>query len=296
MARVLGPELKQLSQLDPLKRVGEMLVFGGLLAFSWTCPWQPLSFFASAVAFNAFVLLLHEGMHGLLFSHKGLNRWVAVALGGFIYLSHSAYQVMHDRHHRYLGDPRDPDDYDNYFTSPRAVWIMHFVRLGLGSFLYLALIPILALRHGSSQARRAIVQEYLLLAVVYGVVWTHFDPTWLLVHWVLPAASVAVFTNLRGLTQHGIADAHDPFLASRSVHVHPFFAFLLLNENFHLEHHLFPEVPSYNLPRLHERIFPALPRAVVNRSYLEFLWAFLKATPQQDRSPIGLITPKGNNS
>lgn len=289
LASLLGPELSRLSQLDPAQRVGGMLVFTGLLAYSWSCPWRPLGFLCTVVALNAFVLLMHEGMHGLLFRDRRLNRWVSVLISSFLLLSFSAYTVMHERHHRYLGDHRDPDDYDNYVKTPVLVWAMQYWRLTLGSFFYLVLIPILSLRYGSPRARRFVIQEYLLMGAAYAVVWHCVDHNWLLHQWFLPLVCVGLFTNLRGLTQHGVADAHDPLLASRSVHIHPFLAYLLLNENFHLEHHLFPEVPSYNLPELHRRIFPSLPRAVVNRGYGEFLWSFLKATPTLDRTPIGLI-------
>ena len=88
--------------------------------------------FFSAIAINMLVLLLHEGMHGTLFSSRFWNRWVSVLLGASFLMSFSAYQVMHLRHHNYLGDPRDPDDYVNYTTRPRLLWLMHFLRLIFG--------------------------------------------------------------------------------------------------------------------------------------------------------------------
>ena len=69
----------------------------------------------------------------------------------------------------------------------------------------------------------------------------------------------------------------------------PLIAFFLLNENYHLEHHLFPEIPSYHLPRLHQLIWPKLPRAVSGHSYLAFLATFFRATPRMDETPIGLV-------
>jgi fatty acid desaturase len=102
---------------------------------------------------------------------------------------------------------------------------------------------------------------------------------------------VGALTAIRGFTQHGITDAHDPYLASRTMLPGPIVAFFLLNENFHLEHHLFPEVPSYHLPALHKVIWPKLPRAVSGTSYLGFLAAFLKAAPRMDETPIGRVTP-----
>ena len=53
---------------------------------------------------------------------------------------------------------------------------------------------------------------------------------------------------------------------------------------------LFPEVPSYHLPRLHALAWARLPRAVSGRGYLQFLARFLRATARLEETPIGLET------
>ena len=131
--------------------------------------------------------------------------------------------------------------------------------------------------------------EYAFLISVYAAVLSHFDGAQFFVLHGAPLLVVGWLVNLRGFTQHGLAVAEDPLLASRSVHAHPVVAFLLLNENFHLEHHLFPEIPSYNLLKLHKLIWPRLPRAVKNDSYSEFLLTSLKQATHLDESPIGVV-------
>jgi fatty acid desaturase len=234
---------------------------------------------------------MHEGMHGVLFAGRAWNQVASVLLGAAFLMSFTAYRVMHLRHHRYLGDPRDPDDYHNYSRSRLTVWLLHFVRLTLGPLLYLALIPLLALRYGSAEQRKLIAAEYTGLFAIYSVLLRTFPARELLVVWFVPLLLMGALTAVRGFTQHGITEAADPYLASRTMLPHPAIAFLLLNENYHLEHHLFPEVPSYHLPELHRLIWTKLPRAVSGRSYLAFLGAFLKATPRMDETPIGLVTP-----
>jgi fatty acid desaturase len=245
----------------------------------------------SAIAINALVLLMHEGMHGTLFRSPSWNRWVSVVLGFTVLMSFTSYQVMHLRHHAFLGDPRDPDDYSNYTGRPLRLWLMHFLRLTVGAFLYLLFIPVLSWRIGTSEQRRRIVGEYGLLGLTAaGVAWLVPGDV-VLWAWGVPVVLVGYMTNIRGFTQHGIAEASDPFTASRTMKPHPLVALCLLNENYHLEHHLFPEVPSYRLRRLHELIWPRLPRAVVGRSYGGFLLRFLRATLTMDRTPIGLVIP-----
>lgn len=248
--------------------------------------------FVAAVGLNAFVLLLHEGMHNTLFASHHVNRWVSVLLGLPLVMSYSAYQVLHLRHHTYLGDPRDPDDYANYSTRHWLVWWMHIGRLALGSFLYLLFIPMLAWRHGDRMQRRRIVEEYAVLAVAAILVAWLVPGDVVLWGWFFPAVLVGYMTNIRGFTQHGLTDAHDPYLASRTMKPHPLVGFCLLNENYHLEHHLFPEVPSYHLHALHELIWPRLPRVVTGRSYLAFLARFVSAALRRDDTPIGGATPQ----
>jgi len=231
-------------------------------------------------------------MHGVLFVNRRWNWMVSVLLGSTFLMSFSAYRVLHLRHHRYLGDPRDPDDYHNYSRSRSLVWCLHFVRLTIGSVLYLCLIPVLALKHGSLAQRKLIAIEYTLLAAIYGVLLRTFSYRELFVVWFVPLLLVGSLTAIRGFTQHGITEASDPYLASRTMLPSPIVAFFLLNENYHLEHHLFPEVPSYHLPKLHELIWRRLPRAVSGTSYLAFIGAFLKATPRMDETPIGRVTPR----
>ena len=91
--------------------------------------------------------------------------------------------------------------------------------------------------------------------------------------WLAALPVVALMVQVRGLTQHGLTDRHDALLSSRTVRPHPVVAFLLFNENYHLEHHLFPEVPSYHLPALHRAAWDHLPRTCEGTSYLGFLGA-----------------------
>ena len=297
----LEPEIATLQKLSPAKRLVEMAVFpllwivGAAITLGALRLHGParyagyaLGIVTSAVALNGFVLLLHEGMHATLFAGRALNRWVSVALGGCVLMSFTAYQVLHIRHHTYLGDERDPDDYHNYSASPRVVWLLHYVRLAAGAFLYILLIPMLARRHGSPEERRRVSQEYAILICAWAVAIV-VVPSSVLVHaWLLPLVIVGYMTNIRGFTQHGLTDAHDPLLASRSMRPNPVVSFLLLNENLHLEHHLFPEVPSYSLGRLRRLIDPKLPRVIEGRSYLAFLGRFFRATFRGDERPVGL--------
>ena len=301
LAREASNEFAALTRHDGRKRAGELAVF---IALASAGMW--LSIHARSVASTPLLAAIRSRrprhyyvsvadarrVHGVLFVNRRWNWMASVLLGSTFLMSFSAYRVLHLRHHRYLGDPRDPDDYHNYSGSRPVVWCLHFVRLTVGPLLYVCLIPVLALKHGSPAQRKLICIEYTLLASIYSVLLRAFSYRDLFVVWFVPLLLMGALTAIRGFTQHGITEASDPYLASRTMLPNPVVAFFLLNENYHLEHHLFPEVPSYHLPALHELIWPKLPRAVSGRSYLAFLAAFLRAAPRMDETPIGLVTPR----
>ena len=73
---------------------------------------------------------------------------------------------------------------------------------------------------------------------------------------VLPRFYGGALSQLFNLTQHaGLdEDVHDHRLNTRTVLLNPVFSFLYANMNYHIEHHMFPMVPYYNLPKLHELV------------------------------------------
>ena len=72
------------------------------------------------------------------------------------------------------------------------------------------------------------------------------------------------FGNLHavwGITQHiGLQEnIKDHRYTTRSIRLNPIFSFLYWKMEYHIEHHMFPMVPSYNLPKLYEVIKDQLP-------------------------------------
>mgnify|MGYP001341014802 FL=1 len=64
------------------------------------------------------------------------------------------------------------------------------------------------------------------------------------------------------MTQHLAAkvDTKDHRLSTYSVRINPILSFLYWHMEYHLEHHMFPMVPSYNLKKLRKEIDKELPQ------------------------------------
>lgn len=294
-------QIATLRTLRADRRLAEILFFAGLwfasgLAsveamaapdwYGWVG--RVIAIAGSAAALNAFYLLSHEGHHHLLFRNAIVNHAANVMLCVPLLHSPSAYRVLHELHHRFLGGPGDPDEYRNYTGSARLRWALQWVRLTIGTLVYMPLIPVVAWRRATTAERRWIAAEYAGMTVVWVSVFVAFPIRALLQIWLIPGIVVGYISAVRALAQHALTNPEDPLLASRSVRSNRLVSFLLLNENYHLEHHLFPEVPSYNLPRLHALLETRVGHAVEARSYSRFLADFIGRFLHGDESPLGV--------
>ena len=93
--------------------------------------------------------------------------------------------------------------------------------------------------------------------------------------------------NIRGMSQHTFLEHQsDTVLGTRSILTNRITAFFMCNENYHLEHHLYPNIPWYNLPRLHQALGDELRArgAPFIPSYLAFVREFVVKSLR--RSPL----------
>ena len=302
LTRGLESQIAGLRRQRLSRRLGEVLFFAALwaagiaiglagLAATGSAAWvlRLSGILASAAALNAFYLLSHEGHHRLLFHGPIANHVTNIILCVPLLHSPTAYRVLHDLHHRYLGGPGDPDEYRNYTGDARLRWTLQWVRLTLGTLVYMPLIPVVAWRRAAPADRWRIGLEYACMIALWVPIFIVVPMRVLLQAWLIPGVVVGYISAVRALAQHALTASNDPLLASRSVRSNPVVSFFLLYENYHLEHHLFPEVPSYHLPRLRALLHARLPRTVEARSYSRFLAGFAGRSVRGDESPMGLM-------
>lgn len=282
----LDPEgIDTLHRLDDSKRFRELLGFVGLyLAGAGLVSLQEgwwvtaLGLFLMGLFFNALAIFLHEGLHGILFRGKQMNRWGAFLMGLPMGISASGYRLTHCYHHFQLGGRHDYGTYRQHFRHPALVWLFLYLQLLAGTIIYALGIPFVSIRLARGRSRWTILAEYtaISLFITGMVLWLPLSG--LLLYWLGPLLVMNLLTNIRGLASHALGDPADCLLASRSVRTNALVASLFLHENYHLEHHLFPRVPSYHLKRLHRLVWPQLPYAASSTSYLHFLLKFFQTS------------------
>jgi len=243
--------------------------------------WLPFALVAGFAVFD-FTVLLHEVVHRAVLEqasesgYRFLGLLYAVPSG----ISASQFTRWHLDHHAGLGS--DEEDPKRHYLSPKinARWL---------KFLYFtpALFPIYfraAARETASyepELRKRIARERLAtiafqLSILAAIAWIGgWAIAWKL--YIVPIFFIfPVAFALNRLGQHYDIDPADPAKWSTLVKSSWFWNAAFLFSNFHLEHHYFPGVPFYNLPRLQKLLMPFYEkRGIVARSYGELVWRYL---------------------
>jgi fatty acid desaturase len=234
-------------------------------------------------ALHAMAILMHEGIHGNLFRRRVWDRWASFLLGAPALLSTTAYKVGHTLHHRYNRTDKDPDEFRNLSRNPKALSAAFYAWLVVGMPVYLIHVPLTAILRGDARQRAAVGLEYALLAALYAAVisaaWVGGFLDILALAWLIPMGIAAVFGNVRGWAEHALTRPGHPLTQTRTVTSNRLVSFLMCNLNYHLEHHLFPAMPWYQLPKLH-RLLQEEYRAAgafVYSSYVRFLFDAFQA-------------------
>ena len=279
--RLIEPEiLRRMSQQSLARWLGavtlEWAVIAAIFAvcFAWPVWWVWLpSAILIGTRQHGLSILGHEGAHHLIARSGGWNDELANYLTCYPMLfTVQGYRSSHLEHHWYLEtleDPtrvsveRHPEDWMFPMSRVRVLWILVRDLTGLSQassaelLKYLWDIPakrrhmtIIAVMHGAAAA----------ILVALGHPWAY--P----LLWLAPLFSVAVTCyRIRGTAEHSgftpQCDRYqrveiDALTTTRTTIMCPVFAHILApyNVSYHIEHHLFPSVPGFNLRRLHREL------------------------------------------
>lgn len=250
----------------------------------------------AAGSLHGISLFTHEAVHGLLSRRPTLNRLLGAVCAWPVLQTCSAYIVLHLEHHRHTGSEGDPDHYKNYSHKSPIVFLMHWGRLLLGYPAYITAIPVLGFIKGTQRDRAWILFELACLAGLIAAVWAALTsgalPTsWFIHGWLIPMVCINTMVNIRGMSQHTLLEhERDVVRGTRTILTNPLTAWFMCNENYHLEHHLYPGVPWHRLPALHAQIADALRAqgAPFIPSYGAFVADFVRAS--LTRHDAGTVT------
>jgi fatty acid desaturase len=260
-----------------------ILGFGtwALVRFQHPLIWISVALIQGFTVFD-FTILLHEVVHLLVFERRrpAAERALALAYAIPSGISASQFTRWHLDHHRELGS--SDADPKRHHLSPRvnrrwlkllyctpALFPIYFRAARRETLTY----PPELQRRIRMERRVSIGVHLLALALVWWLAgWAAALRVYVVpVFFVFPVA----FT-LNRLGQHYDITPEDPAGWTTLVRGHPFWDFVFLNSNYHLEHHYFPGVPFYHLPTLQAALVPFYHRRGLRwRTYGQLVWGWL---------------------
>jgi fatty acid desaturase len=237
---------------------------------------------------QAMAILMHEALHCNLFRRPTLDQSIGFLLAVPAFFSMAAYKVAHLNHHRYTRTEKDQDEISNLCRTHAQYVTLYYSWFFVGTLLYMFIVPWKALTIASYKQRTRILIEYSLMFSFYAIVIFSAISTrhlsWLFLYWLVPAQIATALSNVRGLAEHlGTPGKGDALDRTRTVTSNRVVSFLMLNLNYHLEHHLFPAVPWYNLPQVHRLLRPIYARRQpeIRSSYMAYAMKCLKKGPER---------------
>jgi fatty acid desaturase len=243
--------------------------------------WLPFAIVAGFAVFD-FTVLLHEVVHRAVLtqSSDGAYRFLGLLYAVPSGISASQFTKWHLDHHAGLGSYEE--DPKRHYLSPKrnARWLKAL-------YFTPALFPIYfraaaqETRSYDAPLQRRIALERLAtiafqLGVLFAIAWIGgWFIAWKL--YVIPVLFVfPIAFALNRLGQHYDIEPQDPAQWSTLMKGSWFWDAVYLFSNYHLEHHYFPGVPFYNLPRLQKLLMPFYARrGMTAHGYGELVWQWL---------------------
>mgnify|MGYP005638531407 FL=1 len=292
--------VKELSQQDDTKAwisvISLVAVVAACVAAAlyWWTPWVIVpAIVIIASRQQACFVLAHDAAHYRLFKNKALNDVVGRALAAPVGISMRTYRVVHRLHHNHLYERQDPDiPLHGGYPRGRRYLLRKLLfdltgRTAPKTFAYFMGAPAIndeapntteplhdtapVLRKAARQDRWFVVGLQvcalaLAIATGYGVAY--------FLLWILPLCTVLqALLRFRAICEHGaVQDEHSPLLAARTNLGPGWLLWFLFpyQVNYHIEHHLYPAIPHYNLPVCHREMQQ---RGLLNNAEVRHIFA-----------------------
>lgn len=246
--------------------LSDWLIIGVAIAvFKWLNQWflYPILVVVVGSRMMGLWALLHDGHHGMLVKPKWLNRKLTEWFIAWpLFKSLEEYDQQHRSHHKFLGATGDPNfnllRYEEFqFPMKQSKLASILIRdlLGVNFVLYrmkglLKKPSVLFKKIVMWNLERLVFVVIFLVGAIYLDVWQQ-----VLLFWVVPLITYFQFLlRVTLISDHcfsGSANAK-----ARTVKLNWFERTFMVphNLNYHYEHHHFGGIPSYNLPKLQQKL------------------------------------------
>lgn len=265
-------ELKSLGTLSPWHSLTDLFLawatIGSALYLCHESLWfVPLALPLIASRLHALTVLMHDGSHYLLHPHETVNNLLSDLFCAYpLMLSTEVYRKTHWKHHQFTQTPRDPNyvimqeeknwHYPKPLEEAKALLWKDVFLLGLRDHLVI-LKTWQVLPNWKETAPHEKFLFPLFLAVVgSGVYVTGAWKEFLIFQ--AGAMLINPLARLRAMSEHAHYEAQGQDRIHKledtpTINAGELERFFIspFNTNRHLEHHLYPTIPYYNLEKAH---------------------------------------------
>jgi fatty acid desaturase len=263
-------ELKALSRLEPWRFVLAILLDWAVIAVAiavceWTDSWLSWLIAVPVIAgrMHALAILLHDFAHYRFIRNKRRSDWVGDLFVAWpIGATLSGYRSSHLAHHRYLNSGKDPDWTIKFgtrmFTFPQEMrfallnFIGYFV--GVSSIRDIRIAYVRLRDDDKATWRYKAVRIGYYLAIAAALTFTGAWSGYFL-YWAIPYLTLFyLLLYIRSVADHFGETLRYSSELDGTRTIIPYFwerwFFCPHHINFHIEHHIYPSVPFFNLPKL----------------------------------------------
>lgn len=248
--RLKNVQWTDLLQLSSFEVYYELVISLPWLLFSLIATANDIYLLALMFSFVFFVTGLrqvHNACHYGLGVSKSTNDYVLLILSILMLGSMHVIQINHIRHHKYFPGEEDVEAMSAHMPLLKAFLVGPFFPI---------LLHIKALQVANNKQLKWIYLELLANVLWIMTVFFLFDITWLKYHVIVMAIGQCLTAFFAVWTVHHDCDP-DKFIA-RTIR-NKFKAKITFNMFYHLEHHLFPAIPTCHLHLLAKRLDSAIP-------------------------------------
>ena len=272
-----------------------LFICGGMAYYTWGSWWTVLWFFLYGTIYSCGNPIWHETGHKTAFKSKLPNE-IFYQIGSFMTgFEPTRWHWSHFRHHGYTLFT-DPLDFEAQVQKPTDLLFIlcHVIPFGLLFYLHRS-AQFESLKHALG-ITTPVMEECIpkrerskcrWISRIHVTIWlgsiilSLYFKSWLPVLYILlPNFYGKTLFEIFGIIQHAglLNNSKDHRLSTRDVYLNPIFSFLYWHMEYHIEHHMYPMIPSYNLKKLHALIKHQLPPAKKNLwdAYKEIIPAILK--------------------
>ena len=277
-----------------------LFICGGMAYYTWGSWWAVFWFFLYGTIYSCANPIWHETGHKTAFKSKLLNE-IFYQIGSFMTsFEPTRWRWSHFRHHGHTLFT-DPLDFEAQVQKPTDLLFIlcHVIPFGLLFYLHRS-AQFESLKHALG-ITTPVMEECIparerskcrWISRIHVTIWlvsiilSLYLKSWLPVLFILlPNFYGKTLFEIFGIIQHAglLNNSKDHRLSTRDVYLNPIFSFLYWHMEYHIEHHMFPLIPSHNLKKLHEIVKDQMPPA--NTSFFNGLKEMIPAIIKQSKDP-----------